>query len=196
MEDQLEYKNSLKSIRISQIVLGIIAIALSLAIIVNPGVGVVTLVTLLSITLFVAGLERVVVGVFSNLKKSSRIGNIVLGAITIGLGVGVMAFPLMTTIFLVTLLAIGLLFLGAARIIQGISNKNISKWSRVSLVGVGIFSLAISSIVFTDPVAGVILLTLLLAINLLIIGAESVVHGVSGRRNFVKSSTATVSYGK
>jgi uncharacterized membrane protein HdeD (DUF308 family) len=197
MEDQLEYnKNSSKSIRISQIVLGIIAIALSLAIIVNPGVGVVTLVTLLSITLFVAGLERVVVGVFSNLKKSSRIGNIVLGAITIGLGVGVMAFPLMTTIFLVTLLAIGLLFLGAARIIQGISNKNISKWSRASLVGVGIFSLAISSIVLIDPVAGVILLTLLLAINLLIIGAESVVHGISGRRNFAKSSTATVSYGK
>lgn len=192
----MKFENSSKSIRISQIVLGIIAIVLSLAIITEPGIGITTLIALLSFSLFVAGIERVVVGALSNLTKTSRIGNIALGAITMGLGIAVIAFPLMTAIFLVTILAFGLLFLGIARIIQGIRNKNISKWSRAFLVGVGIFSLAISSIVFTDPVAGVILLTLLLAINLLIIGVESVVHGVSGRRNFAKSSTATTVYGK
>jgi uncharacterized membrane protein HdeD (DUF308 family) len=62
MEDQLNHKNSSKAIGMSQIVLGAIVIVLSLAIIVNPGVGIVTLITLLSITLFVAGLERVAVG--------------------------------------------------------------------------------------------------------------------------------------
>lgn len=191
----MKFEHSPKSIRICQIVLGIIAIVLSLAIIVEPSIGIKTLITLLSISLFVAGIERVAVGALSNLAKSSRIGNIVLGAITMGLGIAVIAFPLITTIFLVTLLAFGLLFLGVARIIQGIRNKNISKWSRAFIIGVGIFSLAISSIVFTDPVAGVILLTLLLAINLLIIGVESVVHGVSDRRNFAKSSATTV-YGK
>jgi uncharacterized membrane protein HdeD (DUF308 family) len=195
MEDQLNYKNSSKAIRMSQIVLGAIAIVLSLAIIVNPGVGIVTLITLLSITLFVAGLERVAVGALPNLAKSSRIGNVVLGAITIGLGIGVIAFPLMTTIFLVTMLAIGLFFLGIARIIQGVANKGVSKWSRGSLVVVGILSLAISSIVFAHPVSGVFLLTILLAVNLLVIGVESVVHGASVRKSVVKSSS-TIGYGK
>jgi uncharacterized membrane protein HdeD (DUF308 family) len=195
MEGHLDYRNSPKAVRISQIVLGAIAIALSLAIIVNPGFGIATLIALLSVTLLVAGLERVVVGVHPILTKSSRIGNITLGAITIGLGIGVIAFSIMTTMFLVTLLAIGLSLLGIARIIQGVANNGISKWSRASLVGVGILSLAVSFIVFAQPVLGAVLLTIVLAVNLLIIGIESVVHGASGRRNVVKPSSA-VAYGK
>jgi uncharacterized membrane protein HdeD (DUF308 family) len=86
-------------------------------------------------------------------------------------------------------LAVGLLFLGIARIMQGIANKDVSKWSRAALIGVGILSLAISFLVFAHPVSGVILLTVILAVNLLIIGIESVVHGASGKRNVVKSSS-------
>jgi uncharacterized membrane protein HdeD (DUF308 family) len=189
MGNVFHYKNSSKAIRISQVVLGAIAIALSLSIIVDPGVGIATLIVLLSITLLVTGLERVAVGVLLHLTKSSRIGNIVLGAITIGLGIEVILFPILTAFFLVTLLAVGLLFLGIARIMQGIANKDVSKWSRAALIGVGILSLAISFLVFAHPVSGVILLTVILAANLLIIGVESVVHGASGKRNVVKSSS-------
>jgi uncharacterized membrane protein HdeD (DUF308 family) len=195
MEDQLNYINSSKAVRVSQIVLGAIAIVLSLAIIANPGFGIATLIALLSITLLVAGLERVAVGVHPSLTKSSRIGNIVLGVITIGLGIGVIAFPIMTTIFLVTLLAVGLSFLGIARIIQGVANKGIPKWSRAALVGVGILSLAVSFIVFAQPALGAVLLTVILAVNLLVIGIESIVHGASGRRNVVESSSKAA-YGK
>ncbi len=195
MEGQLNYINSSKAVRVSQIVLGAIAIALSLAIIVNPGFGIATLIALLSVTLLVAGLERVAVGVHPSLTKSSRTGNIILGVITIGLGIGVIAFPIMTTIFLVTLLAVGLSFLGIARIIQGVANKGISKWSRAALVGVGILSLAVSFIVFAQPALGAVLLTVILAVNLLVIGIESVVHGASGRRNVVES-TSKADYGK
>jgi uncharacterized membrane protein HdeD (DUF308 family) len=184
---KVEYKNS-KAIRFSQIILGAIAIALSLSIITNPGIGIATLIILLSITMLVAGVERVIAGVPPYLKKSSRAGNIVLGALAIGLGIAVMAFPIMTTMFLVTLLSFGLLFLGIARIIQGIDNKNISRWSRAGLIGVGIISIAISFIVFVHPVSGVILLTILLAVNLLIIGMESIVNGVSGKSNIVTTS--------
>jgi uncharacterized membrane protein HdeD (DUF308 family) len=189
MGNVFHYKNSSKAIRLSQMVLGAIAIALSLSIIVDPGVGIATLIVLLSITLLVTGLERVAVGVLLHLTKSSRIGNIVLGAITIGLGIEVILFPILTAFFLVTLLAVGLLFLGIARIMQGIANKDVSKWSRAALIGVGILSLAISFLVFAHPVSGVILLTVILAANLLIIGVESVVHGASGKRNVVKSSS-------
>jgi uncharacterized membrane protein HdeD (DUF308 family) len=46
--------------RILQIVLGGIAIALSLGVILNPGFGIATLILLLSATLLVVGIERVV----------------------------------------------------------------------------------------------------------------------------------------
>ena len=192
--------NSPKGIRILQIVLGAIAIALSLAVIVNPGVGIATLTFLLSITLLVVGIERLVTGLtLSKHSKSSRFGNIGLGALAALLGIAVMAFPLFTTGVLVTLLALGLLFIGIARIIHGISDKNISKWSKGLLVGVGILSLAVSFVVFAYPAVGVFLLTLVLGINLLIIGIQSVAYAVSGRQRRTynaATATSTLEHGK
>jgi uncharacterized membrane protein HdeD (DUF308 family) len=193
--------NSPKGIRILQIVLGAIAIALSLAVIVNPGVGIATLTFLLSITLLVVGIERLVTGLtLSKHSKSSRFGNIGLGALAALLGIAVMAFPLFTTGVLVTLLALGLLFIGIARIIHGISDKNTSKWSKGFLVGVGVLSLAVSFMVFASPALGVFLLTLVLGINLLIIGIQSVAYGISGhqrrRYNPTTATTTNVEHGR
>jgi|SRR4051794_9328059 uncharacterized membrane protein HdeD (DUF308 family) len=190
MKDEGNYSNSFKAIRAAQIVLGAIAIVLSIAIIADPALGIGVLIFLLSITIIVAGIERLAVGVHPHLTKSSRIGNIVLGVIAIGLGILVIVFPLLAALFLVTLLSVGLFFIGIARIIQGIGNKNISRWSRALLVGVGILSLAISFIVIAHPISGIIILTIILAINLLIIGIESIVHGMSSRRGVVTSSSS------
>jgi uncharacterized membrane protein HdeD (DUF308 family) len=190
---------SSKGIRISQIVLGGIAIALSLAVIVNPGVGIATITFLLSITLLVVGIERLVTGIaLSKHSKSSRFGNIALGALAAILGIAVLAFPLFTTGVLVTLLALGLLFTGIARIIHGVSDKNISKWSKGFLVGVGVLSLAVSFMVFAYPALGVFLLTLVLGINLLIIGIQSVAYAISGhhQRTYNPTTTATVEHGR
>ncbi len=193
--------NSPKGIRSLQIVLGAIAIALSLAVIVNPGVGIATLTFLLSITLLVVGIERLVTGLtLSKHSKSSRFGNIGLGALAALLGIAVMAFPLFTTGVLVTLLALGLLFTGIARVIHGISDKNTSKWSKGFLVGVGVLSLAVSFMVFASPALGVFLLTLVLGINLLIIGIQSVAYGISGhqrrRYNPTTATTTNVEHGR
>jgi uncharacterized membrane protein HdeD (DUF308 family) len=193
--------NSPKGIRTLQIVLGGIAIALSLAVIVNPGVGIATLTFLLSITLLVVGIERLVMGLtLSKHSKSSRFGNIGLGALAALLGIAVMAFPLFATGVLVTLLALGLLFTGIARIIHGISDRNTSKWSKGFLVGVGVLSLAVSFMVFASPALGVFLLTLVLGINLLIIGIQSVAYGISGhqrrRYNPTTATTTNVEHGR
>jgi uncharacterized membrane protein HdeD (DUF308 family) len=181
-----------KGIRILQIIVGIIAIALSIAVIVNPGFGIEFLVFLLSITLFVVGIERVSIGFLPYIRKSStRITNIVLGGLAIALAIAVIAFPLLTIGFLVTLLALGLLFIGAARIVHGVFDKQTSKWSRAFLVGVGILSIGISIMVFMNPLVGLFILTFMLAVNLLIIGVESIVHGVSGKRNITTSASST-----
>jgi uncharacterized membrane protein HdeD (DUF308 family) len=185
-----------RGIRISQIILGGIAIVLSLAVISSPRIGIATITFLLSITLLVVGIERLVTG-FTPLEqpKSSRFGNIGLGALAAILGIAVLAFPIFTTSVLVTLLALGLLFIGIARIVHGISDKNISKWSKGFLVGVGILSLAVSFIVFAHPPFGIFLLTLVLGINLLIIGIQSVAYAVSGRQRGRYNPT-TLEHGK
>ena len=190
---------SSKGIRISQIVLGGIAIALSLAIILSPGVGIATITFLLSIALLVVGIERLVTGFTpSEQSKSSRFGNIGLGALAALLGIAVVAFPLFTTGVLVSLLALGLLFIGIARIIHGISDKNISKWSKGFLVGVGILSLAVSFTVIAYPAFGVSLLTLVLGISLLIIGIQSVAYAISGhqRRTYNPTTATTAEHGR
>jgi uncharacterized membrane protein HdeD (DUF308 family) len=185
-----------RGIRIAQIVLGAIAIALSLAVIASPRVGIATITFLLSVTLLVVGIERLVTGFTPSAQqpKSSRFGNIGLGALAALLGITVLAFPVFTTGVLVTLLALGLLFIGIARIIHGISDKNISKWSKGFLVGVGILSLAVSFTVFAYPAVGVFLLTLVLGINLLIIGIQSVAYAVSGHRRRYNPATATIEH--
>jgi uncharacterized membrane protein HdeD (DUF308 family) len=182
-----------KGIRILQIIMGIIAIALSIAIILNPVFGIELLVFLLSVTLIVGGIERVSIGFLPNMRKSSKITNIVLGGLTIGLAIAVIAFPIFTIGFLVTLLAVGLLFIGIARIVHGIFHKQTSKWSRIFLIGVGILSIAISFMVITNPLFGLFILTFMLAFNLLIIGIESIILGVSGKRNLDASSPSTTS---
>jgi uncharacterized membrane protein HdeD (DUF308 family) len=185
---------STKGIRISQIVLGAIAIALSLAVISSPRVGIATITILLSITLLVIGIERLVTGFTRSEQqpKSSRYANIGLGTLAALLGIAVLVFPLFTAGVLVTLLALGLLFIGIARIVHGISDKNTSKWSKGFLVGVGILSLAVSFTVFAYPTFGVFLLTLILGISLLIIGIQSVAYAISGhQRRTYNSTTAT-----
>jgi len=187
-----------KGIRILQIIVGIIAIALSIAVIINPGFGIEMLVFLLSVSLFVVGIERISIAFLPYIRKSStRISNIVLGGLAIALSIIVIGFPIFTMGLLVTLLAIGLLFIGVARIVHGVFDKQTSKWSRIFLVAVGILSIGISLMVFINPVAGIFILTFMLAVNLLIIGVESIVHGASGKRNIATSvSSTTNSHGK
>jgi uncharacterized membrane protein HdeD (DUF308 family) len=181
-----------KGIRILQVIVGIIAIGLSIAVIINPGFGIEILVFLLSLTLLVVGIERVSIGFLPYIKKSStRISNIVLGGLAIALAIIVIAFPIFTIGILVTLLALGLLFIGAARIVHGIFDKQTSKWSRMFLVAVGILSIGISFMVFINPLVGIFILTFILAVNLLIIGIESIVHGVSGKKNLASSESTT-----
>ena len=185
-----EQINSPRGTRILQLVLGGIAIALSLAVILNPGFGIATIALLLSATLLVVGIERVVTG-FTQSNRSSKFGNIGLGALVVLLGIAVLAFPIFATEVIVTLLAIGLLFIGIARIVHGLTDKNISKWSKGSLVGVGVLSLAVSFMVFAYPTLGVLLLTLVLGINLLIIGAQSVAYAISGHSRYSTATSVT-----
>jgi hypothetical protein len=54
----------------------------------------------------------------------------------------------------------------------------------------------ISFMVFASPALGVFLLTLVLGINLLIIGIQSVAYGISGHQRTYNPTTETVERGR
>jgi len=178
-------------LRLLQVGLGVIAIGLALSAMVVPAVGVATVSAVLAAALIVIGIERIVTVFSANHSKSSRAGNIILGAIVIGLGSMVLAFPLYATSFLVVLLAIGLLFAGIARIIQGASSKHVSKGSRSLSIGAGILAISISCMVFASPLLGVVFLNFIVAIALLIIGIECIAQAMSGRRLITSRNITT-----
>jgi uncharacterized membrane protein HdeD (DUF308 family) len=107
-----------------------------------------------------------------------------LSGLTIGFGIVVISSPLFAAGFLILMLATGLPFMSIARILYGITaaRRNASQWPRAFAIGVGILSIAISFMVFASPLLGAFLLTLILAINLLILGIESIAHGISGQK--------------
>ncbi len=173
----------LNTLRIVQLILGIIAIGLSLYVILNPPLALSYVITLLSITLIVIGIERIVHGLSSDeLSKSSKMGNIILGILGIGFGIFVSVYPVFTTSLLLIIMAVGLLLVGIARVITGIYAKESSKWLKILLIISGSIAVAVSILVFAYPSLGVVLLALIVSISLLIIGIDSVIQGISGRK--------------
>jgi uncharacterized membrane protein HdeD (DUF308 family) len=168
--------------------LGAISIILSIAILTHPGIAVYTIILMLSIALLIIGIERIATGIAPLPSRSSRIANIGLGVIAIAISLAVISFPVFTAGLLVTLAAISLLFVGIARIVQGVRNKDAPGWSRGFMVGVGVLSIAVSLLVIAHPISfGVVLLGLMISIALLINGIQMIALGIGGRQRYGKS---------
>lgn len=172
-------------LRYVQVGLGAISIILSIAILTQPGIAVYTIILMLSIALLIIGIERIATGIAPLPSRSSRIANIGLGALAIAVALAVISFPVFTAGLLVTLAAISLLFVGIARIVQGVKNKDAPGWSRGFMVGVGVLSIAVSLLVIARPISfGVVLLGLMISIALLINGIQMIALGIGGRMRY------------
>jgi uncharacterized membrane protein HdeD (DUF308 family) len=186
--------NSLKSpswLRLLQIGLGAISIILSIIILTYPGIAIYTVILMFSVALLMVGFERIAIGIAPSPSRPSRLTNIGLGALVVALGIAVMSFPIHTAEFLILLGALALLFNGIARIVQGIINKDMSRWSRGLLVGVGAMSIAVSALVVIHPLTiGVTLLALSISIALLINGIQMIAVGIGGKQRYTKSQVS------
>jgi uncharacterized membrane protein HdeD (DUF308 family) len=175
-------------LRYVQVGLGAISIILSIVILAFPGIAVYTIILILSIALLIIGIERIATGIAPLPSRSSRIANIGLGALAIAVALAVISFPVFTAGLLVTLAAISLLFVGIARIVQGVRNKDTPRWSRGFMVGVGVLSIAVSLLVIAHPISfGVRLLGFMISIALLINGIQMIALGISGRMRYKES---------
>ncbi len=175
-------------LRYVQVGLGAISIILSIVILAFPGIAVYTIIQILSIALLIIGIERIATGIAPLPNRSSRIANIGLGALAIAVALAVISFPVFTAGLLVTLAAISLLFVGIARIVQGVRNKDAPRWSRGFIVGVGVLSIAVSLLVIAHPISfGVRLLGFMISIALLINGIQMIALGIGGRMRYKES---------
>jgi uncharacterized membrane protein HdeD (DUF308 family) len=166
--------------RAAQIALGVIAVVLSVYILAYPVLTFVTIVLLLGIVLFVVGIERIIQGIVA--PGRSRWGTIGLGILVLIISIIVMAFPGAFGVFLIILLAIGLLFDGIARVYHGATDKTRGRWSRIFSIAAGVIEIVLSLMILAAPVIGAELVSFLLAIALLIVGIQIIVAGITGSR--------------
>src|SRR5918912_372714 len=103
-----------------------------------------------------------------------------LGALTIALSIFALAFPGVTYISVVWVLAIVLFFVGIEQIIVGIFSPRRSRWS---CIGLGVLVLIFAAIAISFPVAAAITIIIFIGIAFLINGIARIVEGFSGRHS-------------
>jgi uncharacterized membrane protein HdeD (DUF308 family) len=169
-----------------QIVFGALSITLSIVVLsllaIVPGATVLGLILFLSIVFLILGIERLAIGISAPSLRKTRVINIVLGLVIVGLSIFLLEFPILTSASLVILAAVALLISGVARIIHGIS-REIPKSYKAATIGVGALSIVISLAIIANPIKlGLVLLVVILTITLLIAGIEMIYLGARGIR--------------
>jgi uncharacterized membrane protein HdeD (DUF308 family) len=111
--------------RVFEIGLGIVIVALSAIVILNPISGFLSIIWILGILLFVIGIDMIVSHLFTH--QRSRFAGISLGIAVIILAFIAIAFPLITSIIVIALFGVALLFSGVSKIIHGVNNRQRNK---------------------------------------------------------------------
>ena len=172
--------------RAVQIGLGAIAVILSILVIVHPGITLFSIIYILGIILIILGIFEIITGIFGLGANKSRWGTVGLGVLALIFGSIAVGYPVHTSVFVIILLAIALLFVGIARIVRGVVDKKSRGWARGFSIGAGVIAIALSGLIMASPFYGTILVSILvsliLGIALLILGIEIIASGISGRK--------------
>ena len=113
-------------LRAANIVLGVLAFILSIVVIAQPGLAVLSLVVLLYFALFVRGVAGLVMGAAGKqFSTRLRAASSAVGVLSIILSIVFLAVPALAIATLILLLSIGLLVTGLEAIAAGIIGRNI-----------------------------------------------------------------------
>ena len=165
------------------ILFGSINVILAILVIIYPGLGISILVFILSWALFVMGSARIVVGIFTkDLKNRLKAANIIVGILTLTMGIIAIGYSGLGTTMLIYLISLGLIINGITRVIVGVSTKVFPDWFRVSLVAVGLLAILLSLAVFALPNLTILTLVYVLSFNFLINGVARIFSGITGRQ--------------
>ena len=171
-------------LRIAQIVLGSIAIALSGMVLANPDVTTLFFVTLLAISLIMVGISKIIQGALvKQLSKGPRIISIVIGIISIAGGFFSLANPIAVVLTLIMIITIFILIHGVGHVANGIASKNESKGSRIANIIIGGIVIGFSVILYAYPGLTLVLMVMFVSIGLLFNGIGSIISGTIGHRH-------------
>jgi uncharacterized membrane protein HdeD (DUF308 family) len=167
--------NSPLRVRKIQIALGALAILLAIIAITNPSLAVSSYVILIALVLITAGFENILTGLL--IPHKFRLLTIGLGVLTIILAGLALAFPTAAARVVVLVLSFSLMLDGFTRIADGLTNKTDKKLVRGLTIAVGVLGIIISVGVNIIPFWGKILISKLLAVDLIIIGIQMFTTG-------------------
>ncbi len=172
-----------KGIRIAEIILGAITIALAVFVISSPDTTTVILVTLLGLSLIFTGIARIIVGgVAKQISKGYRAINIAIGVISIIGGIFAIANPITAIATLIWIVSIFILIHGLGLIASGIVSRGVDKGSRVSGIVLGGIAVGFASILLVYPGLALVMMIIFLSLGLLFNGIASVISGITGNR--------------
>jgi uncharacterized membrane protein HdeD (DUF308 family) len=166
-------------IRAVQIGLGLVILALSIVVLINPILGTVSVIFFLALLLLFAGIEKAVSGFL--VAGKSRFISIGLGVIVMGISLIAMTYPVGASIFVAFLLGIALLVEGTSRIIHGAKNKQSKGWSKSFGIGVGILSVIFGGVIMARPDIGLAFAGVLIGISLLVTSIQIISGGITGK---------------
>ncbi|MGZ4913148.1 MAG: DUF308 domain-containing protein [Halobacteriota archaeon] len=159
-------------LRIVEIIVGIIVLALGGYAFAYPGTAAATLIALLAIALIIIAIVEFVRIFTSGISGWQRVLNLILSVIAFLIALAILVYPVLAGfIALGWLMGLALLFLGAGFISSG----------TIGRVIVGIIAIIVAIVVLVLPGLGVGLAVLLLAIGLIILGIELIISGLLGR---------------
>ena len=164
----------------TDIILGTIAVVLSIIALLYPEITIAAIIFVTSIALFILSLPRIIGGIFLNdLPNGLRILNVISGSIALFISIIALVYPNLATQALIYLLSLGLLLIGTVRLTVGVFFKIFPSWIRTLFVIAGSFTLLVGILTFIFPEFGFSALVLLISISLLTNGIIRIIQGLT-----------------
>jgi len=164
-----------------EIVTGLLSIVMGVLVLVFPDWGVSTLVVLLSFGLMFAGFRSISLVGYSDLSGVVRAVSAISGIITLVVALLVFVFPSFGALTLILFVSSGLLVYGVGRVFLAYKLTGTVGWLRGMIAAVGVIDIILSIADIVLPGFALLTLAVILALSLLVSGAEMIVSGVIGR---------------
>jgi uncharacterized membrane protein HdeD (DUF308 family) len=164
-----------------EIVTGLLSIVMGVLVLVSPDWGVSTLVVLLSFGLMFAGFRSISLVGYTDVSRGVRAVSAISGIITLVVALLVFVFPSFGVLTLILFVSSGLLMYGVGRVFLAYKLTGTVGWLRGMIAAVGVIDIILSIAVIVLPSLALLTLAVILALLLLVSGAEMIVSGVIGR---------------
>ena len=168
-------------LRALEIVTGLLAIVLGILVLVSPSWSISTLIILLSFGLFFTGIRSISLVGFKSLSSSLKALSVISGITSLILAVVVLLLPGYGLLTLLILVSFGLMVYGFGRIFLASVLKTTLGWVKGMMVAVGVVDIILSVLVLVLPKIALLTFAIVLAVVLLVSGAEMIASGAIGR---------------